>query len=156
MSLPAPSSPLLVLAPTAAAAELATLDGRKLTGEIVAITGNELTFKSPAGEEKFLVTTHPLGHDRPGAEAVRGRQEAHDRRTDRRLAIPLPESIVIKGETVEMKLLGRRSPRTISVPMRPAVFAVNREAGDLKLEQDFRDHASAAAGGTTCGSPSDR
>ena len=57
MSLPRTLLALVALAPTAAAAELATLDGKKLTGEIVNISGNELTFKSPAGEEKFLVTT---------------------------------------------------------------------------------------------------
>jgi hypothetical protein len=45
--------------------------------------------------------------------------------------------IVIKGKNIEMKLLGA-TPRTVTVAMRPAVFAVNREAGDPKLEQDFR------------------
>ena len=42
---------------TVSAAELATLDGRKVTGEIVSIVGNDLSFKGPKGEEKFLVTT---------------------------------------------------------------------------------------------------
>ena len=57
MSLPRTLLALVAFAPAAAAADLTTLDGKKLTGEIVGISGNELTFKSPAGEEKFLVTT---------------------------------------------------------------------------------------------------
>ncbi|MBO0699294.1 MAG: NPCBM/NEW2 domain-containing protein, partial [Zavarzinella sp.] len=47
------------------------------------------------------------------------------------------ESIAVKGNDIELKLLGAGG-RTLTVPMRPAVYAVNREAGDLKLEQDFR------------------
>ena len=127
----------LIVVPAASAAELATLEGRKLTGDIVSIVGNELTFKSPAGEEKFLVTTlHSVttGPVPKGVDA--GKKHTTVELTDGSLF--RCESIVIRGETVELKLLGA-SPRTISVPMRPAVSAINREAGDLKLEQDFRN-----------------
>src|SRR5262249_62013733 len=57
MTFPRTLLAVLVLVPAASAAELATLEGRKITGDIVAIAGNELTFKSAAGAEKFLVTT---------------------------------------------------------------------------------------------------
>jgi hypothetical protein len=129
--------PVLVLVPAASAADLATLEGRKMTGDIVAINGNELTFKSPAGEEKFLVTTLHSVTTGPAPKLI----EAGKKHTTVELidgSLFRCESIVVKGETIEMKLLGA-SPRTISIPMRPAAYAINREAGDLKLEQDFRN-----------------
>jgi len=143
MSLPRTLFALLLLAPAAAAADLATLDGKKLTGEIVAISGNELTFKSPAGEEKFLVTNLQSVTTGPNPKFP----EAGKKHTTVELidgTLLRCSEIVIKGESVELKLLApngtgpKASPRTITVPMRPALYAVNREAGDLKLEQDFR------------------
>ena len=127
---------VLVLVPAASAAELATLEGRKITGDIVAIAGNELTFKSAAGEEKFLVTTLNSVTTGPAPKAVdTGKKHTTVELVDGSLF--RCESVAVKGETIEMKLLGS-SARTVSVPMRPVVFAINREAGDLKLEQDFR------------------
>ena len=85
-----------------------------------------------------------LGHDRPGAE---GRSTAGKKHTtvelDRRLVIPLPARSSSRVRHVEMKLLGADRRGRSTVPMRPALFAVNREAGDLKLEQDFRDRAAS-------------
>lgn len=138
MNLPRTLLVVLALGPVASTAELATLDGKKRTGEIVGIQGNELTFKSPAGEEKFLVTTiHSVtmgpapkgletGKKHTTVELIDG---TYFRCTD----------ITIKGGSVECKLLADGPPRTITVPMRPALYAVNREAGDLKLDQDFRN-----------------
>jgi hypothetical protein len=144
MSLPRTLLALVALAPTAAAAELATLDGKKLTGEIVAISGNELTFKSPAGEEKFLVTTIHSVTMGPAPRAM----ETSQKHTTVELidgSLFRCSDITIKGDQVELKLLSpgatgpaAASPRTVTVPMRPALYAVNRVAGDLKLDQDFR------------------
>jgi len=128
---------VLVLAPSVSAAELATLEGRKITGDIVSVVGNELTFKSGAGEEKFLVTTlHSvtMGPAPKGIDA--GKLHTTVELTDGSLF--RCESIAVKGGTIEMKLLGT-SPRTVSIPIRPAAYAINRVAGDLKLEQDFRN-----------------
>ncbi|HEX3149608.1 MAG TPA: NPCBM/NEW2 domain-containing protein [Gemmataceae bacterium] len=132
---------LLLLAPTLRAAELATLEGKKLTGDIVAITGNELTFKSPAGEEKFLVTTLHSVITGPTPKAMEtGKPHTTVELIDGSLF--RCSEIVIKGEMVELKLLPTAkgaAVRSITVPMRPALYAVNREAGNLKLEQDFRN-----------------
>jgi hypothetical protein len=133
----------LVLAPTAFAAELATLDGRKVTGDIVAIVGNDLTFKGPMGEEKFLVTTLNSVTTGPAPKTIAaGAKHTTVELVDGSLF--RASEIVVKGKMLEMKLLGT-PPRTVSVLMRDpkdntgAVYAINREAGDVKLEQDFRN-----------------
>lgn len=143
MSLPRTLLALVLLAPSAAAADLTTLDGKKLTGEIVGISGNELTFKSPAGEEKFLVTTI---HSVTMGPAPRGFETGKPHTTVELIdgTFFRCSDIAIKGDTVELKLLppsgaAAMSPRTVTVPMRPALYAVNRQAGNLKLEQDFRN-----------------
>ena len=136
---------VLALAPAAAAAELSTLDGKKLTGEIVGISGNELTFKSQAGEEKFLVTTIASVVTGPAPKGIdSGKKHTTVELTDGSLF--RCTEIAVKGESIELKLLSPEAagpaamaPRTVTVPMRPAVYAVNREAGDLKLDQDFRN-----------------
>jgi NPCBM/NEW2 domain len=126
------------------AAELATLDGKKLTGEIVSVIGNELTFKTASSEEKFLVTTLSavtVGPPPKGVEA--GKKHTVVELTDG--SVFRCDSIAIKRWDIELKLLGA-GERTLTVPMRRgergeepgAVFAINRHAGDLKLEQDFR------------------
>jgi hypothetical protein len=133
----------LLLTPATFAAELATLEGKKLTGEIVSITGNELTFKPANGpEEKFLVTTLASVTTGPAPKAIgTGTKHTTVELTDGSLF--RCSEIVLKGQMLEMKLLGT-PPRTVSVLMRDpkegrgAVYAVNREAGDVKLEQDFR------------------
>ena len=145
MTLPRTLLALVALAPVAAAAELTTLDGKKLTGDIVAIKGNELTFKSPAGEEKFLVTTIgtvTLGPAPKGLET--GKKYTTVELIDGSLF--RCSDVTVKGDSVELKLLSpgatgpaAANPRTLTVPMRPALYAVNREAGDLKLDQDFRN-----------------
>jgi NPCBM/NEW2 domain len=145
MTLPRILLALAIIAPSAAAADLTTLDGKKLVGDIVGISGTDLTFKSPAGEEKFLVTTIQsivLGPVPKGLET--GKNYTSVELTDGSLF--RCSDIAIKGETVELKLLSpgatgpaAMNPRTITVPMRPALYAVNRNAGDLKLEQDFRN-----------------
>jgi stress response protein SCP2 len=125
----------LLLVPIATAAELATLDGKKVTGEIVSIVDNELTFKSTTGEEKFLVTAISAVTVGPAPKGLAsGTKHTVVELTDG--SVFRCESISLKGKAVEMKLLGA-SPRTVSVPM-TSVFSINREAGDLKLEQDFR------------------
>jgi hypothetical protein len=146
MSLPRTLLAAALLAPPAAAAELATLDGKKLTGEIVNIAGNELTFKSAAGEDKFLVTTL---HSVTIGPAPRGVDSG-----TRYTTVELIDGsqfrcadVTFKDQTVELKLLPpagpgaptKANPRTLTVPMRPALYAINREAGDLKLDQDFRE-----------------
>ena len=145
MSLPRILLVVLALAPTAVAADLATLEGKKLTGEIVGISGNELIFKSPAGEEKFLVTTIASVTTGPAPKPFEsGKKHTTVELTDGSLF--RCSEVTIKGESVELKLLAPgtagpmpMTPRTITVPMRPAVYAINREAGDLKLDQDFRN-----------------
>src|SRR5262245_37155659 len=126
----------LLLVPIAAAAELSTLDGKKVNGEIVSIIENELTFKSATGsDEKYLVTTISAVTVGPAPKGLAsGTKHTIVELTDG--SVFRCESIAVKGTSVEMKLLGA-SPRTVSVPM-TSVFSINREAGDLKLEQDFR------------------
>lgn len=131
---------ILLFVPTLPAAELATLEGKKLTGDIVAINGNELTFKSPAGEEKFLVTTLHSVITGPAPKAMEtGKKHTTVELIDGSLF--RCSEIVIKGGTVELKLLTApmAGPRSFTVPMRPALYAVNREAGELRLDQDFRN-----------------
>jgi hypothetical protein len=144
MSLPRTLLALVLLAPAAAAADLTTLDGKKLTGEIVGISGNELTFKSQAGEEKLLVTTINSVVVGP---APRGLETGKKYTTVELIDGTLfrCSEITIKGDSAELKLLSTApagpmpaNVRTITVPLRPALYAVNREAGDLKLDQDFR------------------
>jgi hypothetical protein len=126
----------LVLAPTLSAAELATLEGKKLTGEIVAINGNELVFKAGTTEEKFLVTTlHSVVVGPPPKGVQAGTKHTVVELTDG--SVFRCESIEVKGNDIVLKLLGAGG-RALTVPMRPAIYSVNREAGDLKLEQDFR------------------
>jgi hypothetical protein len=144
MSLPRILLAVALVASPAAAAELATLDGKKLAGEIVNIAGNELTFKSPAGEEKFLVTTlHSVTVGQVPKALETGKPYTTVELTDGTLF--RCSEIAVKGEAIELKLLppagtpASASPRTLTFPMRPALYAVNREAGDLKLEQDFRE-----------------
>src|SRR5262249_3531888 len=122
-----------------------TLDGKKLTGDIVGISGNELTFKSPAGEEKFLVTTINSVVVGPAPRSLEtGKRDTTVGVIDGTLF--RCSEITIKGDSAELKLLSTApagpmaaNPRSITIPMRPALYAVNREAGDLKLEQDFRN-----------------
>jgi hypothetical protein len=146
MSLPRTLIVLVVLAPTAAAADLATLDGKKLTGEVVAINGNELTFKPASGaEEKFLVTAIQAVTLGPAPKSMEtGKKYTTVELTDG--SFFRCTDIEINGDQVELKLLAvgatgpeAKNPRTLTIPMRPALYAVNREAGDLKLEQDFRN-----------------
>ncbi len=126
----------IVLAPIANAAELQTLDGRKLTGDIVSIVGSDLTFKAGATEEKFLVTAlHSVTVGKPPIQL-----DANKKHT----AVEFVDGssfrcseIVLKDKNVELKLIGA-SPRTLTVPLRGVVFSIHREAGDLKLDQDFR------------------
>lgn len=126
---------VLIAAPFAAAAELQTLDGRKITGDIVSVVGNDLTFKGPTGEEKFLVTTIHSVTTGPTPKVDTSKKHTTVELVDGSLF--RCSEIVIKGKNIELKMLGA-SPRTLTVPMRPAVYAVNREAGDAKFEQDFR------------------
>jgi len=124
------------VAVVASAADLATLDGKKLSGDIVSVVDNELTFKTAAGEEKFLVTALHSITLGPAPKALpTGTRHTVVELTDG--SVFRCESITVKEKTIEMKLLGS-VPRTISVPTK-TVFSVNREAGDLKLEQDFRN-----------------
>src|SRR3954469_10932034 len=95
---------LLLFVPALRAADLATLEGKKLTGDIVAINGNELTFKSPAGEEKFLVTTLHSVTVGPNPKPMEtGKKHTTVELIDGSLF--RCSEIVIKGETVELKLL---------------------------------------------------
>lgn len=130
----------LLLLPTAAgAADLATLDGKKIQGDVVAITGQELTFKGPAGEEKFLVTTLHSVTLGPAPKVEATKKHTTVELTDG--SFFRASDVAIKGKMLEVKL-ATTPPRTLSVLLRDdeggAVYAVNREAGDAKLEQDFR------------------
>jgi len=126
---------VFVAASLATAAELQTLDGRKITGDIVSVVGNDLTFKGPSGEEKFLVTTIHSVTIGPTPKVDTSKKHTSVELIDGSLF--RCSEIVIKGKDIELKLLGA-SPRTLTVPMRPAIFAINREAGSAKFEQDFR------------------
>jgi hypothetical protein len=129
-----------VTAQVAHAADLTTLDGKKLTGEITAITANELTFKAGMKEEKFLVTTINAIVVGPAPKPLgAGVKHTTVELTDG--SVFRCQGVTFRGGTAEIKLLGADN-RTIAVPVRPALFAVNREAGNLKLEQDFRTEVS--------------
>jgi len=126
----------IAFSPIATSAELQTLDGRKLTGEIVSIVGNDLTFKAGTSEEKFLVTAlHSITAGKPPVPLDAGKKHTVVEFVDG--SSFRCSEIVLKGKNIEMKLLGA-SPRTLTVPLREIVFSINREAGDLKLDQDFR------------------
>lgn len=124
----------------ASAAELTTLDGKKVTGEITAITANELTFKSMAGEEKFAITaisSVTLGPSpKPLASGTKHSLVELNDGSSFRCA-----SVAFRGPNVELSLLGMPA-RKLDVSLRNAVFSINREAGDLKLEQDFRQEVA--------------
>jgi hypothetical protein len=127
---------LLVFGTTARAAELTTLEGKKLTGEITGIAGNELTFKTATGEEKLPVTAiNMVIVGAPPKPPAAGTKHTSVELIDG--SVFHCQGITFRGKMAELKLLGADG-RTIQVPIRPALFAVNREAGDLKLEQDFR------------------
>lgn len=127
---------ILILTPVVPAAELSTLDGRKVTGDIVSVTGNDLTFKAGATEEKFLVTAiQSITTGANSAAPASGTKHTTVELLDGTLL--RCSEIVIKGGNIELKLL-TMPVRTLTVPMRPAVLAINREAGDIKLDQDFR------------------
>jgi hypothetical protein len=124
---------LVFLPATLSAADLTTLDGKKLVGEITSISPTELTFKTAIKEEKFLLTAInsisvgaakplPPGSKFIAVELIDGSQFRCS-------------SFEIKGEVVSMKLLG--SDRIIEVPLK-SVFTMLRDAQDVKLEQDFR------------------
>jgi hypothetical protein len=131
---------LLIPGLAVGAAELTTLDGKKLTGEITAVSGNELTFKTMKGEEKFLVTTINAVVVGPAAKPpAAGVKYTHVELTDG--SVFRCQGVTFRGPTAELKLLGADN-RTINIPIRPALFAINREAGHLKLEQDFRTEVS--------------
>lgn len=126
----------LILAPLANAADLQTIDGRKLTGDIVSIVGSDLTFKAGSTEEKFLVTAlHSVTVGKPPIPFEAGKRHTLVEFVDGS-SFRCTE-IVLKDKNVELKLLGA-SPRTLTVPLRGVVYSINREAGDLKLDQDFR------------------
>lgn len=131
---------LLLLPAAAGAAELVTLDGKKIQGDVVGITGQELTFKGPAGEEKFLVTALQVVTVGPAPKVEATKKHTTVELTDG--SFFRASDIAIKGKMLEFALL-TTPPQTLSALLhdeegRGAVYAVNREAGDAKLEQDFR------------------
>lgn len=124
---------LLLLAAASPAGELSTLDGKKINGDIVAITGNELTFKTAAGQEKMLVTTINAvtvgpAPKSPAAGTKFTTVELTDGSSFR------CETFAIDGKDVELKLIAGRS---IRVPL-TSLFSMLRDAGNVKIEQDFR------------------
>jgi hypothetical protein len=115
------------------AGELATLDGKKSNGDIVSVTGNELTFKTAAGEEKYIITTINSITVGPAPKSpAAGLKFISVELTDG--SSFRCETYTVDGKDVEMKLLGGR---TIRVPM-TTVFTMLRDAGNVKIEQDFR------------------
>ena len=129
---------LLVGVPVVSAAELSTLDGKKFTGEVVAVSATEVTFRVNGAEDKFAITAINAITFGPAPKPVPA--------ATRYVAVELVDgttfrcsAFVIRGKTVELKLLGDEGKpgRTHTVPV-TALFSVMRDAGDLKLEQDFR------------------
>lgn len=120
------------------AAELTTLDGKKLTGEIVAISPTELTFKANGTEEKLPITSINAVVLGPAPRPLPA--------TARYIAVELVDGttfrcsgFAVNGKNFELKLLGDegKPERKHIVPM-TSIFSLLRDAGDLKLEQDFR------------------
>jgi hypothetical protein len=115
------------------AGELTTLDGKKLTGDILAINGEELTFKTPTGQEKFLVTTVNNVTVGPAPKSpAPGLKFATVELTDG--SVLRCETFTVDGKDVELKLL---AGRTLRVPL-TTLFTALKDAGNAKIEQDFR------------------
>ena len=96
---------LAVTGSAVSAADLTTLDGKKLTGEIVAISPTEITFKSNGAEEKFPVTAINAITLGPAPRAVAA--------SVRFVAVELVDGttfrcsgFTINGKNIELKLLG--------------------------------------------------
>lgn len=122
----------------ASAAELSTLDGRKFTGEIVSISPTEITFKTNNKDEILPITTINNVVLNPAAKPVPA--------GTRYIAIELVDgttfrcaNFAVNGKAVELTLLGAdlKPGTTKTVPL-TSMFSMLRDAGDLKLEQDFR------------------
>jgi len=129
---------LLAAAPALLAADLTTLDGKKFTGDVVAVSPTEVTFKAGGIDEKFAVTAIngiTLG---PAPKPVAAGKafvavELVDGTTFRCSAFAL------KGKTADLTLLADEGKpgRVVAVPL-TALFSVLRDAQNLKIEQDFR------------------
>ncbi|WP_020472859.1 NPCBM/NEW2 domain-containing protein [Zavarzinella formosa] len=129
---------LAVAVPALKAAELTTLDGKKLNGDIVAISPMEITFNANGADEKIPITTINAITLGPVPKPVPA--------STRYIAVELVDGTTfrcsafsIKGKNVELKLLGDegKPARTHNIPV-TSLFSLMRDAGDLKLEQDFR------------------
>jgi NPCBM/NEW2 domain len=121
-------------------ADLTTLDGKKLSGEIVAIANGELTFKTTAGvEEKMFVTAiNAIDIGQPPKPPVSGTKftaiELTDGSTFRASTFQIDQKVLI----FESLSTGPEAPaRKITVPM-ASLYSLLRDAQDLKVEQDFR------------------
>jgi len=124
---------LLSIVSLSRAAELTSLDGKKLKGEIVAIEGSQLTFKATGTDQRYELTklaTVDLSDARPPApgskwievELVDG---SHFRCSD----------FKIKNKSAILTLLG--SARTIEISA-ATIFYMIRDISDPKLNQAFR------------------
>ncbi len=132
---------LVLLAGAAAlpAAELSTLDGKKYTGDVVAVSPTEVTFKANGIEEKFAVTAINAITLGPAPKPVGAGKTF--------VAVELVDgtafrcsAFALKGKSVELTLLGGdegKPGRVVAVPL-TTLFSVLRDAGNLKVEQDFR------------------
>jgi hypothetical protein len=129
---------LLAFASALPAAELTTLDGKKFTGDVVAVSPMDVTFKANGVEEKYAVTAINAITLGPAPKPVAAGKSF--------VAVELVDGTAfrcsafgLKGKDVELTLLGDEGKpgRVVTVPL-TALFSVLREAQNLKIEQDFR------------------
>jgi hypothetical protein len=122
---------LLAFASAAPAAEVTTLSGRKLTGDVVAVTAEGVTLKTAAGEESI-----------PAADLLVVELSNETPRRDKYAEIELTdgsvlacESFAFKGDRAEMKLV---SGPTVAAPL-AAVSTVLQNAHDATVRQEWQD-----------------
>jgi hypothetical protein len=119
------------------AADLTTLDGKKAKGEIVAIEGTELVFKTNAGQEKHELTklaTVEFGMvKQPAADPKLILVEMIDG------SHFICADFKIKGKTAFLTLAG--SKLAIEAPIATVLYMI-RDISDPKLNQTFRGFLS--------------
>jgi len=122
---------VLAAAGLARAAELTTLENKKATGEVVAITADGLVFKTASGEDKYELTklaTVEIAKEKSAAGkyvTVSLIDGSEFRCAD----------FKIKGQNAELTLQGNN--KVIQFPANRLLYMV-RDISDAKLNQDFR------------------
>jgi hypothetical protein len=124
----------LLLAPSAPAAELRTLSGKKFTGDLVALDGKEVTVRTAQGEVKVPVAD-VLALDLGGQPAPPPPADAHI--TDVELvdgSLFHCTAVAIKGKTAELSVPPNL---TVKVPLSSLSYVLH-DANDPKVQEQWK------------------